>query len=77
MYNPLGAVRKHPADMANAAGFGGQRGEHTWATRMKKLQELEFIDIKPGKSGPMSNALIYNPHFVLRKHHDNRMPGLS
>lgn len=66
-----------PGDMANAAGFGGQRGEHTWATRMKKLQELGFIDIKAGKSGPMSNALIYNPHYVLRRHHAQRTPGLT
>lgn len=66
-----------PADLANAAGFGGQRGEHTWSTRMKKLQELDFIAIKAGKSGPMSHALIYNPHFVLRRHHDLRTPGLT
>jgi hypothetical protein len=65
------------ADLANAAGFGGQRGEHTWATRMKKLQELEFIDMKPGKSGPMSSALIYNPHEVIREHHARRTPGLT
>ena len=40
-------------EMANASGFGGQRGEHTWLTRVKKLQELHFIDVKPGRSGPM------------------------
>ena len=45
--NSFVVLNKH-GDMANASGFGGQRGEHTWATRMKKLQELEFIDIKAG-----------------------------
>jgi hypothetical protein len=70
-------VLNKPGDMAYAAGFGGQRGEHTWATRLKKLQELEFIDIKSGKSGPMSNAIIWNPHFVLRWHQHIKTPGLT
>ena len=74
--NSFVVLNKH-ADMANASGFGGQRGEHTWATRMKKLQELNFIDIKPGKSGPMSNAIIWNPHLVLRWHHDQKTAGLT
>ncbi len=69
-------LNKH-GDMANASGFGGQRGEHTWATRMKKLQELKFIDIKPGKSGPMGNAIIWNPHYILRWHHAVKTPGLT
>ena len=71
------AVLSKPGDMANASGFGGQRGEHTWATRMRKLQELHFIDIKGGKSGPMSNAIIWNPHYVLRWHHEQKTPGLT
>ena len=70
------ALLNRKGDLANAAGFGGQRGEHTWATRMKKLNELKFIDIKPGKSGPMSSALIYNPHIVIKDHHHRRTPGL-
>jgi hypothetical protein len=74
--NSFVILNKH-GDMANASGFGGQRGEHTWATRMKKLQELKFIDIKPGKSGPMGNAIIWNPHFILRWHHAAKTPGLT
>lgn len=70
-------VLNKPGDMANAAGFGGQRGEHTWATRMRKLQELSFIDIKAGKSGPMSNAIIWNPHLAIRYLHDQKTPGLT
>jgi hypothetical protein len=70
-------VLNKPQDMADAAGFGGQRGIHTWATRMKKLQELHFIDIKPGKSGPMSNAIIWNPHLTLRYLHEQKTPGLT
>ena len=74
--NSFVVLNKH-GDMANASGFGGQRGEHTWAMRMKKLKELHFIDIKPGKSGPMSNAIIWNPHMILRWHHDQKTPGLT
>jgi hypothetical protein len=69
-------VLSKPGDLALASGFGGQRGEHTWATRMKKLHELEFIDIKPGRSGPMGNAIIWNPHWILRYHHHIKTPGL-
>lgn len=64
-------------EMANASGFGGQRGEHTWASRVKKLQELHFIDVKAGKGGPMGNAIIWNPHLVIRWHHQHRTPGLT
>jgi hypothetical protein len=65
-----------PDEMAFASGFGGQRGEHTWAGRMRRLQELYFIDIKAGKSGPMTHALIHNPHLVIRWHYENKTPGL-
>jgi hypothetical protein len=62
-----------PKELAHASGFSGQRAEYTWGTRMKRLQELGFIDIKPGLSGAMSYALILNPHFALRRLHDRRM----
>lgn len=70
-------VLNKPGDLAHASGFGGQRGEHTWATRMRKLQELEFIDITPGRSGPLGYAIIWNPHYILRWHHHIRTPGLT
>jgi hypothetical protein len=65
-----------PGEMAFASGFGGQRGEHTWAARMKKLEELHFISLKAGKAGPMTHALIYNPHQVVRWHRELKTPGL-
>lgn len=63
-------------EMAHSSGFGGQRGVHTWMARMKKLQELKFIDIKAGKSGPMSHAIIWNPHLAIRHHYQQKTPGL-
>lgn len=59
-------------DLAHASGFSGQRAEYVWGTRMKLLQELKFIDIKPGKSGPMGHAIIWNPHWVIRWHYENK-----
>lgn len=70
-------VLAKPGELAHASGFGGQRGEHTWATRMKKLQELEFIDIAAGRSGPLGHAIIWNPHYILRWHHHIKTPGLT
>jgi hypothetical protein len=64
-------------DLAVAAGFTGNRAEYTWRTRAKKLAELLFINIKAGKSGPMSHALILNPHLVIRWHYEQKTPGLS
>src|SRR5262245_25995528 len=63
-------------ETAHAAGFGGQRAEYTWSRRVKLLQELKFIDIKPGKSGPFSHVIIWNPHYVIRWHHMHKTPGL-
>ena len=59
--------------MAHAAGFSGQRAEYTWAARMKILQGLRFIEIKPGKSGPISHAII----LITRRHHEEKTPGLT
>jgi hypothetical protein len=70
-------VLNKPGDLAHASGFGGQRGEHTWATRIKKLQELEFIDIAAGRSGPLGHAIIWNPHYILRWHRHIKTPGLT
>jgi len=74
--NGFASLRDRAA-MVNAAGFGGQRGDYTWMTRMKKLHELRFIDIKPGKLGPMTNAIIWNPHLVIQWHYAHKSPGLT
>jgi hypothetical protein len=63
-------------DMAHAAGFSGQRASYTWAGRIKILQDLKFIDVKAGKSGPISHVLLWNPHRVIRWHNGQKTPGL-
>lgn len=69
-------VLNRPKEMAFNSGFSGQRAEQTWHERVRKLQALEFIDVKPGPSGPLSYALILNPYQIARKHHELNTPGM-
>ena len=43
---------------------------------MKKLQALQFIDLRAGKAGPMTYALIHNPHPILQWRYAQKTPGL-
>jgi hypothetical protein len=62
--------------MAYYSGFTSERAERAWTTRMRKLEELGFIDIKEGPSGPISYVLIFNPYLVIREHNDaGLIPG--
>ena len=65
-----------PAEMAHAAGFSGQRAAYTWGGRIKILQDLRFIDVKAGKSGPISHVLIWNsaPRYPLALQPDTQAP---
>lgn len=65
-----------PDEMAHAAGFTGQRATYTWQGRINLLRALKFIDVKAGKSGPISHILLWNPHYVIRWHHGQKTPGL-
>lgn len=65
------------AEMAFEAGFTGQRALTTWRGRMRKLAQLGFIGLKPGPSGDMSYAIIWNPYEVIKKLHDNKASGLA
>ncbi|WP_204251247.1 hypothetical protein [Elioraea rosea] len=65
-----------PDEMAYAAGFTGQRATYTWLGRVNILRELNFISVKPGKSGPTSHILILNPHYIVRWHYEKKTPGL-
>lgn len=56
---------RNDRELAFEAGFAGTRGEVTWRTRMRKLQELGFIDIKPGLASDLQYVLIFNPLIVI------------
>ena len=36
-----------------------------------------FIGIQPGRAGPITYAIIFNPHYVIRYHHEQKTPGLN
>lgn len=63
-------------EMAFHAGFAGQRAMRAWSDRIRKLHELGFIGLREGSAGPLSHALIYNPHVVIERLHKKKHPGL-
>jgi hypothetical protein len=69
-------VLSKPQATAFNAGFSGQRAERTWRTRLKLLEELKFIMLKGGSSGPASYALILNPYKIIAYHHQQKSDGL-
>lgn len=69
-------VLKHD-EMAFHAGFSGERAVRTWKERLRSLNDLGFIDLKGGASGPESYALILNPYHVIARHHENGTPGVT
>jgi hypothetical protein len=75
-FDEVFVVLAKPQTTAFHAGFSGQRAERTWRTRLKLLEDLRFILLKSGSSGPMSYALILNPYKVVEYHHQQKNPGL-
>lgn len=69
-------VIENPSAFAAESGFTGERALTTWRDRMKTLQELGFIDCKPGNSGLYHYVLIFNPHIVARKLEDRIQEGI-
>lgn len=69
-------VLSKPKEMAFHAGFIGQRAERTWKERLKLLNDMGFIKIESGPSGPMSYALILNPYKVIKSHYGTH-PGIT
>ena len=66
-----------PQEMAHAAGFSGSRADYTWISRIRILEELGFINVKPGASGQITYVLLFNPHLIIRDHYANGTPGLT
>ena len=72
---------RNPREMAHEAGFSGPRAEATWRSRMRRLQELEFIKVKAGLAGEFQFVLLMNPLQRIRelyvdKPHDMTYTGL-
>lgn len=58
---------RNSRELAYESGFGGPRAEATWKSRMKKLEELGLILVKPGVYGDYQYVLMLNPHQVIEK----------
>lgn len=69
-YDDSFVIANKDREMAYFSGFTGERAVRTWATRMRILKELGFIDIKEGPNGPISYVLVFNPYLVVREHHE-------
>ena len=67
-FNDSFVIANKPREMAFASGFSGERAERTWMTRIRLLEGLGFIEVKPGPSGPISYILILNPYLVIKDH---------
>jgi len=67
-YDDSFIVANKSREMAFFSGFTGERAERTWASRMRILADLGFIDIAEGPNGSISYVLIYNPYQVVRNH---------
>ncbi len=52
---------RNDRELAFESGFSGTRGEVTWRARMRRLQELGFIDVRPGLASEFQYVLIWNP----------------
>lgn len=66
-YNDGFVTASRLREMAFFSGFDGERAHRTWLSRIKKLHDLGFIDVKEGPSGPVSYILVENPYTPLQK----------
>lgn len=69
-YNDGFVTASRPREMAFFSGFDGERAQRTWLSRIRKLHDLGFIDVKEGPSGPVSYILINNPYTPLKELRD-------
>jgi hypothetical protein len=63
---------RNPRELAYEAGFSGTKAEATWRNRMRKLEELGFIAIKPGLLGEFQYVLMYDPIKVINRIYSDR-----
>jgi hypothetical protein len=66
-FNDSFVVASSHRQMAFYSGFTGERAEHTWASRIRILADLGFIDVKSGPNGPISYILIRNPYLMVQR----------
>jgi hypothetical protein len=57
-------------EIAFEAGFTGQRGVRTLQDRLKRLEALGFVELKPAGNNRMAFAFLPNPHTVIFRHYE-------
>ncbi|MFH0730106.1 MAG: hypothetical protein V2B19_27650 [Pseudomonadota bacterium] len=65
-FDEMTVTIQKPRQMALESGFAGQRAENTWHDRMKKLEELGFIQSTEGVTGDFHYVLLLNPYRVVK-----------
>lgn len=68
---------RNERELTFESGFSGPRGEVTWRTRMRRLQDLGFIDIRPGLASDLQFVLIWNPIKVIAKAYEGRTDDIA
>jgi hypothetical protein len=68
---------RNERELAFESGFSGPRGEVTWRSRMRRLQELGFVDIKPGLASDLQYVLIWNPIKVIARAYEGEVSNLA
>jgi hypothetical protein len=68
---------RNPKELAYESGFNGPRGETTWRSRMRRLEELGFIKTKSGLLGEFQYVLILNPIKVIENHYSSNQKDLA
>lgn len=68
---------ENPKTRAFYAGYSGQRGADAWNTRIKRLEDLGFIETSEGTTGPYHYVLIKDPHQVIDLHYKKGKSGIS
>lgn len=56
---------RNERELAFESGFSGSRGVATWRARMRRLQEFNFIDIRPGIASDFQYVLILDPILII------------
>lgn len=59
---------RNEKELAFESGFSGSRGVATWRARMRRLQELGFIAIRPGIASDFQYVLILDPILIISGH---------
>ena len=57
-------------EIAFEAGSTGQRGVRTLQDRLKRLEALGFVELKPAGNNRMASAFLPNPHTVILRHYE-------